>query len=101
MTVLPGTLRKQKDMSSWRYTNPKLAGGRKLVMIRDSFADACVPILTEAFSESVFLWTNPKDPQFESAAASVIERERPDIVIEEKVERRLLEVPNPAEAFRK
>lgn len=54
----------------------------KLVMFRDSFSDALVPYLSENFSRSVYIWKSEID-------FSVIEREQPDVVIYEVVERYL------------
>ncbi len=54
----------------------------KLVMFRDSFSMALVPYLSENFSRSIYIWK----PQIDF---SVIEREKPDIVIFEIVERYL------------
>ena len=54
----------------------------KLVMFRDSFSDALIPYLSENFSRSVYIWKPEID-------LPVIEREKPDIVIFEIVERYL------------
>jgi hypothetical protein len=53
----------------------------RLVMFRDSFAVALLPMLTPHFSRSVFRWTDELDP-------GLIEREKPDLVISEFLERR-------------
>jgi hypothetical protein len=53
-----------------------------LVMFRDSFSSALVPFLSENFRRSVYLWTH----NF-SSALEVIEREKPEVVIHELVER--------------
>ncbi|MBI5142840.1 MAG: hypothetical protein HZA20_11730 [Nitrospirae bacterium] len=54
----------------------------RLIMFRDSFADALIPYLSENFSRSVYIWKPVID-------FSVIGREQPDIVIYEVVERYL------------
>jgi hypothetical protein len=54
----------------------------KLVMLRDSMAIALIPLLSENFSRSVYASTRELD-------RALIEREKPDIVIEELVERSL------------
>lgn len=54
----------------------------KLVMFMDSFAERLIPYLSENFSRSVYVWKPAID-------FSVIEREKPDIVIFEVVERKL------------
>lgn len=64
----------------------------RAVFLGDSFLQALVPLFAEHFSRSLFV-TNDRLNQ------SLIERERPDIVIEERIERYLAEaVPaTPAE----
>jgi hypothetical protein len=54
----------------------------KLVMFRDSFSEALIPYLSENFSRSIYIWKSNID-------FSVIDREKPDIVIFEVVERYL------------
>jgi alginate O-acetyltransferase complex protein AlgJ len=54
----------------------------KLVMFRDSFATTLLPYIAEHFHNAFFHWGD-----FET---SVVEREKPDIVIEELLERRLM-----------
>lgn len=58
----------------------------RLLMFRDSFGSALVPFLAEDFSHAVFLWQNYLD-------LDTVVRERPDIVIQEWVGRRLLSLP--------
>lgn len=61
----------------------------RLVVFRDSFASRLIPYLSEHFSRAVYLWQN----DFE---AQVIERERPDVVVQEFVARHLVTaVPYP------
>ncbi|MGD1147432.1 MAG: hypothetical protein ABR961_05745 [Thermoanaerobaculaceae bacterium] len=60
----------------------------RVVVFRDSFSVALVPYLSEHFGRAVYLWIQ----DFE---ASPIEREKPDLVIQEYTER-LLSVLNPA-----
>ncbi|MFC4723067.1 hypothetical protein ACFO5O_12095 [Geojedonia litorea] len=66
-----------------RYYNPD--GNKKLLMFRDSFANAWTPYFSESFKESVFLTDYIID-------YSLIEKENPDVVILEVVERNFLEV---------
>lgn len=54
----------------------------RAVIFRDSFASALIPFLSEHFSRALYLWQYNVDP-------SVIEHERPDIVIHQVVGRRL------------
>jgi hypothetical protein len=69
----------------------------KLVMFRDSFGVALLPYLSESFSDSLYVWYTPFGVNL-----SVIEKERPQIVILELVERNLQELSKPIPpAFRK
>jgi hypothetical protein len=52
----------------------------KALIFRDSFASPLIPFLAESFQSSVFVWTFDFLPE-------LIEREKPDIVIYECVER--------------
>jgi hypothetical protein len=54
----------------------------RAVVFRDSFASALVPYLSEHFSRALYLWQRDMDP-------AVIDAERPDVVIQEWVGRRL------------
>ena len=54
----------------------------KLVMFRDSFGSALVPLLAEHFQRSVFLWQYDFDP-------AVILQEKPDYVVWLMTSRRL------------
>jgi len=60
----------------------------RVVIFRDSFGMALSPFLSEHFGRAVYLWLQDIEP-------SVIEREKPDLVIQEYTER-LLSVLNPA-----
>jgi len=55
----------------------------KAVMFRDSFTTALAPLLSEHFARIVYLWQDAFD-------TAVVERERPDVVLYEFVERRLI-----------
>jgi alginate O-acetyltransferase complex protein AlgJ len=55
----------------------------RAVIFRDSFGSAMIPFLSEHFSRAVYLWQYNVDP-------SVIELERPDVVIHQVVGRRLV-----------
>ncbi|MBW2272999.1 MAG: hypothetical protein JRG96_06990 [Deltaproteobacteria bacterium] len=52
----------------------------RALMIRDSFANALIPYLSESFERILYVWERSMDPQ-------LVERERPDVVIFEIVER--------------
>lgn len=95
------TLVKRAEVDATLYPNPNLlvvnennsiSDGPKLLMYRDSFTSDMIPFLSEHFSRSVFIW----DHNFNT---SLIERESPDVVISEVVERNLqaLLLANPEE----
>jgi hypothetical protein len=58
----------------------------RAVFFRDSFSIALIPLLSEHFSRSLYLWHCGFD-------AEIVEREHPQIVIEEAVERTLWSPP--------
>jgi hypothetical protein len=71
------------------------SGLPRAVIIRDSFASALAPFLSEHFSRAVYLWQNDFD-------ADAVRREQADVVIQEIVGRHLHTfiptptlVPNP------
>ena len=55
----------------------------RAIMYRDSMAIPLIPLLAENFSRSVYVGSRQLDPAF-------VLRERPDVVIEEMVERSML-----------
>ena len=59
------------------------------VMFRDSFATWLIPLLSEHFRRIVYTWQYTLDQ-------GIVERERPDVVIQEMVERVLLSNPLPS-----
>lgn len=63
-------------------TEQEAAGLPRLVMFRDSFASAAIPFLSQHFSRAVY----PLGYNFNFDAA-LVERERPDAVIQESAER--------------
>ena len=54
----------------------------RALIFRDSFGSALIPFLSEHFSRAVYLWQYDVDPQ-------IVAAERPDVVIQEWVGRRL------------
>ena len=61
----------------------------RALIFRDSFVSRLVPFLSEHFSRAAYVWQNDFD-------AAVVERERPDIVIQEIVGRHLYAfIPSP------
>lgn len=74
-------------------TEQDAPGRPRAVVFRDSFASALIPFLSEEFSRAVYLWQYNVDPD-------VVLAERPDIVIQEWVGRRLSTMP-PYDPFAK
>jgi alginate O-acetyltransferase complex protein AlgJ len=73
----------------WLATEIADPGLPRAVTFRDSFAGRLIPYLSEHFSRAVYVWQHDFD-------AAVVERERPDVVIQEFVGRHLLTyVPYP------
>jgi hypothetical protein len=66
------------------------------VIFRDSFAHELMPFLSEHFRQVVYLWPYPSTPRemrvFDKAAVEAI---KPDLVIDEFVERYFTEFPPP------
>jgi hypothetical protein len=58
----------------------------RAVMLHDSFGGHLAPFLSEHFQRIVYAWERPDFPIFDSP---LVERERPDIVIQQLVERKL------------
>lgn len=71
-----------EDLEIYACNQPRLP---RAVVLRDSMADLMIPLLSENFSRTVYVKSHRRlDP------AAVL-REKPDVVIEEMVERALLE----------
>lgn len=66
------------------------SGQHKMLMFRDSFSNELVPFLSNYFHEAKYLWILPDEDAFKYFLSSNI-----DIVIEERVERKLLYLPRP------
>ncbi|GAB6038274.1 alginate O-acetyltransferase [Fundidesulfovibrio butyratiphilus] len=68
----------------------------RAVVIRDSFAHEMIPFLSEHFSRVLYTWPYPTDAvserEFDKA---IIEAEKPNLVIDEFVERYFTEKPPP------
>jgi hypothetical protein len=58
----------------------------RAVFFRDSFSIALIPLLSEHFARSLYLWHCSFDP-------AIVEREHPQVVIEEAVERTVWRLP--------
>jgi alginate O-acetyltransferase complex protein AlgJ len=65
------------------------AGLPRALVFRDSFMSRVAPYLSEHFSRAVYLWQNDFDPE-------AVDREKPDVVIQEIVGRHLYTfIPSP------
>jgi hypothetical protein len=60
-------------------------GGPKAIVFRDSFGEALIPWLSQAFGHTIWRWSYGFDQ-------ALIERERPTVVIQQLVERKLLTI---------
>ncbi len=68
----------------------------KALIIRDSFAHEVVPFLSEHFNRVVYFWPYPTDAmKVRAFGRSMIEKDKPDIVIDEFVERYFTQPPPP------
>lgn len=63
----------------------------RAVLFRDSFSNALIPYLSENFRRVLYVWRRDVEPRF-------VERERPDIVIQQIAGRLLDRAPIPIEA---
>lgn len=71
-------------------------GKPRAIIIRDSFAHEMIPFLSEHFSRAVYSWPFPTDAvKVRPFGKDLIEREKPDIVIDEFVERYFTQPPPP------
>lgn len=73
------TLVGQNETKEFRYTSTNL-NGKKLLCFRDSFSTSLIPYISKEFQESVYLWGVPY-------SKDIIEKEKPDVVVFESVER--------------
>lgn len=86
--VEPGLLKKKWVPTTEPVVseNPQASG--RLLLFRDSFAGGLIPLLAQHFNRSVSIWQYNWD-------RPLIEKEKPDVVIDEMVERSLIAL-NPA-----
>jgi hypothetical protein len=66
----------------------------RVVVFRDSFFEAMEPTFSRRFGESVYLWGELDYPRL----AEAVERYRPQVVVEQRVERALVKQVPPIEA---
>jgi hypothetical protein len=68
------------------FTRAHCPGKRyKLLFVHDSFGQALLPRLAAEFGDMVAIWARPTDEQFDA----LVEKEKPDFVLEERAERYL------------
>jgi hypothetical protein len=72
----------KKNNPSYVISLGNAKGKRKLVMFRDSFSVPLTQFMAESFEKSIFIWKYPIDRDF-------IITERPDIVVQQLVERHI------------
>ncbi len=82
----PVSIQTPPDTAQWRrpFAMECRGGGPRAVMFCDSFALSLWPLLSEHFQRIAYLWQYNFDPD-------AIEREHPQVVIEELVERMFIE----------
>jgi alginate O-acetyltransferase complex protein AlgJ len=83
----PGKLPAQGPNFVYEHPDKRLP---RAVVFRDSFAIWLIPLLSENFSRVLYSWQYTLD-------GGIVEREQPDVVIQEMVERSLMDeiVPSP------
>jgi len=67
--------------------------GRKAVVVYDSFTWLLKPLMAGDFAHITYLWREQDDAKFEKAVGEIVKSEKPDIFIEERLERFLQEPP--------
>lgn len=82
--------RKQQNKMVYEVDDETLP---KALILRDSFAEGFMPVFSEKFRRTVWLWTHDLDLR-------LVERERPDIVIVEMTERFFSDEPPKLQARR-
>jgi alginate O-acetyltransferase complex protein AlgJ len=83
---VPEQLRVSPTRETRIYVNERRPQAPRAIVYRDSFGDVLEPFLSTAFSRSIWLWK----PVFDF---ELIERERPDVLIQVVAERFLAQVP--------
>lgn len=67
----------------------------KIVILRDSFGTSLVPYFSRNFARVTSIWSTEGNLHFEKILADFIEKEKPDVFIEERTERVLLGTAPP------
>jgi len=74
----------------------------RAIVLRDSFALALAPYLSESFSQITYFWpslTSPISARQEKTLVQIVVSEKADVFIEEHVERSLMNVPSDKITF--
>jgi alginate O-acetyltransferase complex protein AlgJ len=87
----PNATPEESLAEAWAVADPRLP---RAVVFRDSFSNALIPFLSEHFSRVWYEWSTDVIPE-------VVERERPDVVIQELVERNLGQPPHGLDEARR
>lgn len=85
-----------QPLSVWENQDKTLP---RAVVFRDSFVHEIIPFLAEHFSRMYFVWPFPTAVNVRGFDTDVIEQEKPDIVIDEFVERYFTQPP-PASSLK-
>ncbi|MGB8353698.1 MAG: hypothetical protein WCD79_07425 [Chthoniobacteraceae bacterium] len=82
----------------WNFTTeaPGVANKTRVVMIHDSYTWLLTPFLSADLAQITYLFRFKDDEKFEKTLAKVVQMEKPEVFIEQRVERYLL-VPPPDE----
>lgn len=94
---LPG-VDQPSNMAPFTLENRSPGTRLRVVMFHDSFGIEVIRFLMPHLARLTSIWPTEMNPKFEHALAEVVDREKPDIFIEEHVERALA-APPPQEAF--
>lgn len=71
----------------FKIKNASASSKLRIVVLRDSFCTALVPYFARQFSETTFIYSTEMSQKFETDLGDLVEREKPDVFIEERVER--------------
>ena len=96
--TLPGVLQ-PRERTPFTVKTVHSPTALRAVLWRDSFGAGLVPFLPQRFSSTTFISIEDNSVQFEKAVADAILRAQPDVVIEERAERRLLVPPDDTVIF--
>jgi len=73
---------------------------RRALLLRDSFSDAMLKPLSRHFASTTWIWRSATEAvELEKQLAAILQQEKPDVFIEQLVERHVQNVPVPAGCF--